>query len=270
MRIRTHVFALVSLATFAAGCAAKKGSSSSIDAQDSADSADANASSAQDSHFTQLFASSVTSNDPAAAADGNVPVNQMWPAGCATRKKVDATTVKITLSNCTGPFGLVKVNGDLTAKFSAGANGALHVEVASENLTANTHPVSESGSGDITVSGSIRTVAWQGEWTRLNALGETVAHASDVTIAIDSASLCGSVSGTAKTNVATREIDATISGYKICKLASGEDGCPSGEIAFRRVTTGRTLTVDFDGTAEAKVTGPGGGSIEIPLVCQAT
>jgi hypothetical protein len=77
------------------------------------------------------------------------------------------------------------------------------------------------------------------------------------------------VSGTAKTSVATREIDATISGYKICKLPSGADGCPSGQIAFKRVATGRTLTVDFDGSAEAKVTGPNGASIELPLVCLA-
>jgi hypothetical protein len=269
--MRTHVLALVSLASITAlvaGCASKKGDTS-IDGQDSADSAEANASSAQDSHFTQLFAANVTSNDPGAAAGSNTSVNQMWPAGCATRTKVGTTGVKVTFSNCTGPFGLVKVNGDLTATFGAGANGALHVVVASENLTANGHAVTETGTGDITISGSIRTVAWQGAWTRVNALGETVAHASDVTIAIDSATECGSVSGTAKTSIAAREIDATITGYKICKLPDGADGCPSGEIQFKRVATGRTLTIDFDGTMQAKVTGPNGGSIELPLVCTA-
>jgi hypothetical protein len=263
-------FASFAWVALSAGCMRKSAAGADVSAQESADTVEANASSAQDSHFSQLFAANVTSADPAAAADANAPsIPAFYPASCAKRTKMSATEVKITFTDCTGPFGLVKVNGALLATFTAGTGGAVHVTVASQDLTANGHAVTESGAGDVTVSGATRIVAWQGAWTRENAAGETVAHTSDLTITIDSAAQCASVDGTAKTSVASREIDAKITGYKICKLADGGNGCPWGSVDFTRVTTRRTFAVDFDGSSQAKVTGPNGGSIEVPLVCEA-
>jgi hypothetical protein len=253
------------------GCAAKN-NGESTDAQDQADATDASSSNAQSSHFTEMFAHSITSTDPAAAADSNVSVSQLWPAGCATRAKdpTNPLVVVVTLNGCTGPFGLVKLSGELISTFSKNAGGGLHIEVASKDLTANGRPVTESGSGDVTVSGTTRTVAWKGAWTRENLKGETVSHTTDVTLTIDASTECRTANGTAQTNVGTREIDSAMKSYEICKLPSGADGCPTGEITHTRVAKDATLTIDFDGTDQAKVTGPRGNSIEVPLVCTST
>ena len=257
-----------------AACAVKTSSNENIDAQDEADSTDANASSAQASHFTSLFTTNLTSTDPGQAASDNAPTAAafkpaLWPAGCETRTKTSATEVTVTLDDCTGPFGLVHLNGTLTATFTPGANGALDVQVASQNLTANGQPVTESGSGDVTLNGSVRTVTWSGEWDRVNAKGETVQHQHQGTIAYDASTSCVTTIGTATTSVGVRAINSSAKSYEICKdPANGSyDLCPSGEVTFTREATGATLTVDFDGSAEAKVTGPKGNSIEVPLVC---
>src|SRR6185312_6093436 len=111
--------------------------------------------------------------------------------------------------------------------FGKNASGGLTVNVTSSNLTANGHAVSESGTGDVTISGATRTVAWQGAWTRVNAAGETVSHTTTANVVIDTAAGCRTTNGSAQTNVAAREIDSTITDYKICKLADGAEGCPS-------------------------------------------
>jgi hypothetical protein len=260
----------LALVSLGAGCAAKN-NGESVSAQDEADSTDANASSAQSSHFTEMFAGSVSAGGAQAAADANVVVNEGWPLGCATRPKDpnDPLSVIGTMNGCTGPFGLVHVSGQLVATFSTSASGALHIAVTSKNLTANGRPVTESGEGDVTVSGSKRVVAWKGEWTRENLLGETVTHTNDATVTIDTTTWCRTVDGTAETSVGARQIASAVKGYTLCREPDG-DGCPSGEITHTRVSTGATLTIDFNGTAEAKVIGPHGYSVEVPLVCTAS
>jgi hypothetical protein len=260
-------FALTSLA-LAAGCASKSTTGGDVDAQDQADVSEASSSNAQSSHFAQLFVSNVSSSDPSQAASDNAMTKQFWPAGCATRAK-DATNplvVHVTLNDCTGPFGLVHVSGQLTATFSQGPSG-LHVDVASTDLTANGRPVTESGSGDISVSGTTRTTKWQGAWTRVNAAGETVSHTTDATIVYDASAGCRTTDGTAQTNVGAREIDSTINGYKICTNASGTEGCPSGEIIHTSKRTGASIKIEFDGSASAQITGPKGHTVDVPLVC---
>jgi hypothetical protein len=64
-----------------------------------------------------------------------------------------------------------------------------------------------------------------------------------------------------------REIDSTITNYKLCREADGSDGCPSGEIKHENVASGRTISVSFDGSNEATITGPKGGTVQVPLVC---
>jgi hypothetical protein len=249
------VASLVTLGVAASvGCSAKSSTSESISAQEAADSNDAQASNAQDAHFVSMFSENASSVDPTEAATSNAMNAMLWPAGCATRAK-DPTTpnaVDVTLKDCSGPFGLVQVSGELIATFSKSASGGLTVQVASNDLTANGHPVTESGTGEITITGTTRTVAWTGVWTRVNAKGETK---------------CRTINGTAQTNVMNREVDASIKDYKVCKNAAGDDLCPSGEVTHTHKLTSRTLTVDFDGSAEATITGPKGGTLDVPLVC---
>jgi hypothetical protein len=206
--------------------------------------------------------------DPAMAAS-SVATAQWWPAGCATREKDKSNpdVVHIHLNDCTGPFGLRHHTGDITVTFSKNADGTLHAQASSANMTVNGNPSTFSRDSDISIAGASRTVKTTGAWTRVNAKGETVSHTTDTTTIVDTSAKCRTTSGTAQTNVGKREVDSTITDYKVCRAADGSDECPTGEITHTRTNSGETITISFDGSADATETGAKSGTEQLPLVC---
>jgi hypothetical protein len=134
-------------------------------------------------------------------------------------------------------------------------------------MTINDKPVTFSSSRDITIDSGIIDVKGHAAWTRVDAAGDTVSHTTTVETVIDTKAKCRDSNGSAVTMVAGREIDSTMKDYKICREADGSDGCPSGEITHVNKASGRTISVSFDGSNEATVTGPKGGTVQVPLVC---
>jgi hypothetical protein len=236
-----------------------------------ADANEAAASSAQSTHMGNLVFSSVSSQDPATAAGQAASAAQLWPAGCLTRAKdpTNPNVVDLTFNDCTGPFGLVHINGEVIVTFSKdAASGALVAQHTGQNLSINGHPVSFSGTANITVSGTTRNVQWDGAWTRVDLAGDTVAHTSSLTIVVDTAAKCRTSNGSAQTTVGDREVDSTIQNYEICENPDGSEACPkSGTIIHDHKLTGRTVTVTFDGSNEATFTGPNGGTVKVEMVC---
>jgi hypothetical protein len=269
--MKTLTSSLVAIACFGAvamGCSSKSSGTTSDDTADESDSSESSASASQASRLDEMLFSPVSTQDPSSAAV-SLAAAQWWPAGCATRTR-DATNplvVKVTLNDCSGPFGLKEHTGDIIVTFSKNADGSLHAQAASSNMTVNGKAVTYSADADITVSGAIRTVKFSGAWTRENARGETVSHTRQGTTVIDTSTKCRDTTGTAVTRVGAREVDSEIKEYKICRKADGSDGCPSGDIVHTNKNTGRSVTFAFDGSADATVTGPRGNSIQVPLVC---
>lgn len=252
----------------AAGCGV---AADPTEAQVAADGTQAMMASSQSTSLASVvFAGvSVTSPLEAAAQLGTAP--QLWPAGCVTcaGDPIDPEVVHVTFDDCTGPFGLVHIDGEEVVTFSAGAVGALHVAFTGVNLTANGEPIAHSATADIRFpSSSTRDVVWQGSWTRTNEAGDTVSHISDVNLTVDLASGCSSSSGTAQTHVAGREVETTISGYELCRdSATGAEGCPTGSVTHTGKISNKTVTVTFDASSVAEVTGPRGNSFPVDLVC---
>jgi hypothetical protein len=211
-----------------------------------------------------------SSADPVAASNA-IAVAPADPgdAGCRTlqRDPSDPSTLTITLHDCTGLFGRRQVSGTEIVHFSAGAAGVLHADLHSENVTVDGQPASHTASADITFDGTTRHVSWQGSWQGTSLTGEAVTHTSDLTIDVDTAAHCRTRSGTAVTMVGGREIDSTITGVKVCRDADGDAGCPTGSVVHTRAATGKQVSVAFDGTDQAEVTGARGQSIEVPLAC---
>lgn len=262
---------VIGLSATSFACASKSSgtdTTTSPDAQESADSTEASASSSQTSRFDEMLFAPVQAQDPEAAA-GAVAAAQWWPAGCASRQRdgSNKSVVHVTLDNCSGPFGLVHHSGNITVTFSKNADGSLHAQAASSDMTINGKTVTYSASSDITVSNGERTVKYDGAWTRENAKGETVSHTRQGTTVIDTTTRCRTTNGSAVTSVGNREVDSKITDYKICRKADGSDACPSGEIVHTHKASGKAVTFDFDGSAEAKVTGPKGNTSEAALVC---
>ena len=279
MKTRAHIVLssatlLVLGGALLAGCSGKDTTGSEpVDSeaqQLAADGTEESASRAQGTHIGNIVFAAVLTADPDKAGDEVVgSPSKLWPPGCLTRTK-DATNkhvVHLHFDHCTGPFGLVKLTGDEIVTFDKAADGKLTASFASENLEANGRPVTHSATAEITVDGTERTVDWQGAWTRVNGKGLTVAHTSDLTIKVDTTTHCRVENGSAKTMVGDREIETTIDDVKLCPNASGLEGCPSGTVTHTAKKSGKVVTIDFDGSANAKVTLPKGAVVDVPLVC---
>jgi hypothetical protein len=188
---------------------------------------------------------------------------------CRSRAKdpSDPHTVIITLTHCTGRFGNRDVSGTEIVHFTMGSAGVIHADFHSENLTAGGQPASHTATADITVSGTTRTIAWQGAWERTNDKDVAVLHTSDLTITVDTSAHCRTRNGTSVTHVGAREIHTTITDLKVCRDENGTPGCPTGEVVHVNQANGKTVTVDFDGSHQAAVTTPKGETFDKAMTC---
>jgi len=269
MNTSTRIFLGFSLTALLAGCGA---SPDATESQVASDGNEGTAASAQSTSMGSVVFENVSVADPVKAAGQLTMPSQLWPSGCVTRTQsaTDASVVTLTFNDCTGPFGLVHLDGQETVTLSAAPGGALQASLEGVNLTANGKPLTQSATAIITFpSSTTRSVAWTGSWQRTDDLGDVVQHTSSVTIAVDLTTGCGTSTGTAKTVVATREVDTTITDLQLCHSATGVEGCPSGSVEHDGVTSGKTVSITFDGTDEAEVTGPRGDTFAVPLVCVA-
>jgi hypothetical protein len=260
--------ALTALPALAAGCSA---SADPAETQVAADGTEAMMASTQSQSLASVVFEAVSVNDPIqAAAELTAPIH-LWPSSCVTRSRdlTHFTLVHVTFHDCTGPFGLVHIDGEEDVTFSVGPSGALHAQITGMNLTANGNPVTYSASADITFPNpTTRSVVWQASWSRQNDAGDTVAHTSDLQVLVDLTAGCRTSDGTAITHVADRTVDTTVTDYKLCRdLVTGAEGCPSGTVVDTGRPLGRTVTVRFDASAVAQVTGPRGNTFDVPLVC---
>jgi hypothetical protein len=236
----------LALAVALAGCAVGCGSAAAPDTS-ATDESEAEASEVQSSHFAYVGVEGVDSQDAQAAA---ASAAQPSALSCVTRAPDPNVplAVDVTLSGCTGPFGLATLSGHVVVTFSQNADGTLHAHHEGMGLTVGVLAVAFHADADITVSGSTRNVRWTGEWQRYNEAGEMVDHHSDVTIVVDTASHCRDTSGSAVTRVGSREVDSTMDGYRVCVAADGLEQCPLGTVVHVHEDTGRTVRVTFDGT----------------------
>ncbi len=267
MNTSTRTFLGFSLSLLLAGCA---GGPDATEAQVASDGNEGTAASAQSTNMASVVFENVSVTDPVMATAQLAAPSQLWPSGCVTRAKstTAANTVDVTFTDCTGPFGLLHLDGEETVAFSAAPGGGLLATIDAVNLTVNGSPVSHSATAVITFpTATTRSVVWTGSWQRTDDLGDLLQHTSDLTISVDLTAGCRTATGTAVTTVADRKVDTTITSYQVCHTAAGVEGCPSGAVDHDGVTSGKTVEITFDGSAEAEVTGPKGDTFEVPLVC---
>ena len=233
------------------------------------DGGDASAAMSQAGAVEYMLTNPVSASMDAATAASALTAAQWWPAGCATRQK-DPTqpVVTITLNNCSGPFGLLKWNGTLTATFAKNADGSLNIKAVSNNMTVNGSPATFTMDRSVAVSGSgtSRDVKGSTTWTRTNANGVQVSHSNQWTATVDAATKCRTVNGTGATTSGTVSIATTSKDYKVCR-PNGIDGCPSGTLTHVMTPGNTSVTVTFDGSNNATVTGPR-GTRTVGLICQ--
>lgn len=197
--------------------------------------------------------SDLSSLDPAKAASD---VAASKTKGCRTRS-VDPSNpnvVRVVLDKCSGRFGRHVVSGNLTVTFSSNADGSLHAETVSNDLTVDGRALTRSVSADIKIDGNVRTVTRHSEKSGTKKNGDSFVQSGDEVVVMDKVTRCRTENGTGRAVVAgTRVITSTITNLQTCETAEGEDYCPTGAIEHVNETKGKTVLKTFDGSATAKI-----------------
>ncbi len=195
----------------------------------------------------------LVSVDPATAARD---LAASKTTGCRTRTFDPASpnVLHVVLDGCGGRFDRHVVSGHLTVTFSSNADGSLHTETVSSDLTIDGRPFTRTVSADITIDGSARTAARHSEESGTKKNGDTVTHTSDEIVVTDGATRCRTENGTGRSVVGgTRTIDSTITNLQTCETPGGDDYCPTGAIEHVNEAKQKTVLKTFDGTATAKI-----------------
>lgn len=232
------------------------------------ESSEANTSTTQASAVEYMITKPLASTDPATAAANLQADNQWWPAGCVTRvKDASQPIVTLTLNNCTGPFGLVKWSGTVTVTFSKNGDGSLNAKATSNNMTANGSPATFTMDRNITLTpgSASREVKGSTTWQRTTANGVQVNHTANWTATVDATTRCRTVNGSGVTTVGGASVTTAAKDYKVCR-PNGVDQCPTGSLSHTTASGTGSVTVTFDGSNQATVTGPR-GTRQVGLVC---
>ena len=186
------------------------------------------------------------------------------PAGCIKAIQSGAL-VTYTFSGCTGPLGLVGINGKLEATFSITTNG-VRISVKSVGLKVGNTAVTQTGGAEVTFSGTTRTLKWSGSFKGKTAKGGLdLSHSASYTVEYDTATSCVKVpDGSGTTHLGTRQVDTTTSGYERC---GNVWKCPkAGTITATAKKSGLSITIKYLGSGGARLTGPGGKEYEYKML----
>jgi hypothetical protein len=195
------------------------------------------------------------------------PTAALYPSDCVT-KTADGPNVHVQFDGCTGPFGRVTLNGGIDAAFSV-EDGSCHVLadlVDDGTLTANDQAFDYDADADIEVLEDAREIAWDAHWAGTTKRGRDIEQKSNLAIHLDHATSCVTV----KTGEAEGTLDQYEYGWNMTDLSVCPDECPkSGTVQgwWKGYARERTVTVEFDGSAVAHVTGWSGREFDVDLVC---
>ena len=268
---RTIFVASLALSTFGlTGCAA-------ADEHEAAEAAVASTLQASRSGAVgQIAAQSLTRESTATAptacqaAASDLPPVGLYPQGCAVKTCAN-DRLHVEFTDCTGPFGRVHLFGGLDATFSkpAAGDGLIHADVKDDGaLTANGRRLAYAAGADITVEDGARDITWTAHWSGTTKRGYAVTHDSSLDIRVDTKTDCHDIAGTTHGEVSGREMHTVIDGVVVCP-----DKCPSaGAVTVTRSgwLRDRTITIRFDGTDKAHVTGSRRhGDFDVQMVCEA-
>jgi hypothetical protein len=193
------------------------------------------------------------------------------PHGCAVATKPTTTEVSYLFTDCAGPLGLMHLNGTIVVDYTNNASGVSFKLQTNPDFTINGVPTTHTASGnfDIDATGK-KTLTWNGTYIGQTLRGYPVTHTAAYTIVADSGTGCVDIDGTATTDIT--HPDGTVHGFTMTVTSYVHCGprtaCPSsGTIVLTTNITKITVTVEFNGSAFAKVTTPRGTVPDWPLKC---
>lgn len=195
-------------------------------------------------------------------ADESVP--GLYPAGCVQSTRTGAHSVHVEFDDCSGPFGLVHLKGGIDVEVTF-ADGTLVANLAdSGDLTAEGFAVDYSAEAKLLSFGiEENEIGWTAHWEAETPQGSLVTTDSDVVLLHEPLTGCITIDGTSASSVDDRGLDLDIDGYAVCPLE-----CPAdGTILATGLSSGKQVTIEFDGTDQATVVTDQGYATKVQLVC---
>jgi hypothetical protein len=169
------------------------------------------------------------------------------PAACLNTV-VNGSTVEATFNKCAGPHGLVSVTGKVTYVFSSAA-GAMLVKVTGTGVSVNRYTLNLDTSVSRTITGNIATLTFTTKGRGNGPHGRELTRDGIYTLTYDVSTECRTIEGNWKTVVEGKTWNTTLTGHKRC----GTD-CPmnGARLVHEGGISGRTITIYFDGSGNAK------------------
>lgn len=225
----------------------------------------------EESGLIAAIASKLTANDNtgmAAAADAAGITSLFLPARCATTQTT-LNVVTYTFAKCTGPYGLLNLDGTLAATLQPMGAGQVQVALAANGFKISTVSVNVMATALVTTGVTQNSAAVTSTSSATNARGETAAHSGSYTAGWDGncLTLNGGFTTSLGTSNGTASWTTQIANFREC---SGM--CPdSGGSVTVTSQSGASVTVHYTngGTAEVTTTTAGGTQGMILLSCGA-
>ena len=261
--MKKTLWMLVMLSLSVVGCGRGVEADNAEDADESA--AVSSAESALTAEFSDEVAAPMSTTPEQLAMNAATRVGTRFkPAGCATQTQMGAT-VTYTLTNCTGPYGLVKVTGVLTAVYSRAPGGGVNVVITGTGVKANNATMDINSTVVATQTNGVKKAVVTINGSGTGPRGGLLTRSGSYTITFDTVAECLTVDGTWQTATARLGASTVVTGYKRCKGT-----CPAaGGTIVHTSAKNEVVTVTYDGTAAAKWAVSGGRSGTVTLQCGA-
>jgi hypothetical protein len=194
---------------------------------------------------------------------------ELIPAGCVT-ETTGTGTVTYVYAGCTGPWGLVHLNGTVTVTYSSTGPDDLTLKFSSTNFEINGATLTSwNAEADITANGNNRTMVWTASLAGTTKSGRDFSRTNDKTITwnVGGATTCIGINGTSQGTVTGHDLKTTVVSYQRCAGACPQAG---SEITIQNEDNGKEVDVKYDGGDVATVTLTEGAtheSIDLILAC---
>jgi hypothetical protein len=186
------------------------------------------------------------------------------PAGCI-QATVDTTskTATYVFSACTGPLGLVQLDGTVDVTWTD-APGELTLNYAAHGFKINRATIDTwQATAVVTASASARHMVWNAQLSGTTERGRTFTRTNDKTIDWTVGQPCVTVAGESDGTILGVELKITIVSFSRC---AGECPQSGSEIKVENVDSGDTIDIKYSGGAQAVLT-VGGDATDISLAC---
>lgn len=208
-------------------------------------------------------------DDPALAASAAALRAPVWlkPSGCAT-KTANGAELHVDFNACSGPFGRMLLAGGVNARFSNVGMCQLHVDITdSGNLTSNGHALDYAAQADVKLGSDKREITWHADISGTSRRGKAMQISSDRHAISDANTRCVDVVGTAQGTVGSHNFSTSIEALSVCPGKCPSSGLLKAELEGR--LRDRSLSIRFDGSRLAQVTGSNGDEFTVEMDCAA-